>query len=338
MNKDENSYSLLVIEDNVGDFVILEDYFAEYLVNLQIEHVENFKDASEILSEKKKHFDLIFLDLSLPDKSGEDLVLEIVRMAADIPVVVLTGYSDIEFGSRSLGLGATDYLLKDELSPIVLYKSLLYNIQRTKFISELKESNIKYSELFQLNPSPILVYDQLTLQFIDVNLAALLKYGYDRDEFLRKSLKDIRPEVEQQKLDNAIKDFWANNNPNYQQTTKHVKNNGEVIDVEVKPAKIKINNRDAGMVLVNDITENLKHIRKIEEQNETLKQIAWIQSHVVRAPLARLMGLVSLLENTDESIGDESREILRYIKDSAGELDGVIREISKKSELISKKS
>lgn len=106
------------------------------------------------------------------------------------------------------------------------------------------------------------------------------------------------------------------------------------MDVERSPAKIKINNKDAGMVLINDITENLKYIHKIEEQNQTFKEIAWIQSHVVRAPLARLMGLVNLLEGSEDNLSEDNQKLVEYIKLSAEELDAIIRDISKKSEGI----
>jgi light-regulated signal transduction histidine kinase (bacteriophytochrome) len=114
-----------------------------------------------------------------------------------------------------------------------------------------------------------------------------------------------------------------------------LKKNGELIDVEISPAKVRITNRDAGLVLINDITENLKYIRTVEEQNETLKEITWIQSHVVRAPLARLMGLVNLLESEEDALTEELKELLGYIKISAEELDVVVRNISDKSERIS---
>lgn len=338
MKKDENPYHILVVEDNLGDYVLLEEYLSEYLLNLQITHAENYLDASKILADKDYVIDLMFLDLSLPDKSGEELVIDITKIASGIPIVVLTGFSDIEFGSRSLALGASDYLVKDDLSPAVLYKSLIYNIQRLNFISELKESKRKYSDLFQLNPSPIIVYDQQTLKIIDVNEAACKKYGYTREEFLAMGLIDIRPKSEEAVLFESVKDFWVNKSDQYERVTKHLTKNGEVLDVEISPAKVKINNRDAGLVLVNDITDKLKYVRRIEEQNETFKEIAWIQSHVVRAPLARLMGLVNLIESHENGMGEELKELVEYIKISAGELDGIIREISQKSEGISKNS
>lgn len=64
----------------------------------------------------------------------------------------------------------------------------------------------------------------------------------------------------------------------------------------------------------------------IEEQNEKLREIAWTQSHVVRAPLARLMGLVELLKN-HELEQHEIDNVISNLGTSAGELDAIISEM-----------
>ena len=131
------------------------------------------------------------------------------------------------------------------------------------------------------------------------------------------------------------KRFLEKQDSDFQRITRHIKKSGEIIEVEISPDKVKINNKDAGLILVNDITEKLKYLRKIEEQNEAFKEIAWIQSHVVRAPLARMLGLVNLLEISEGGGSEENNELLAYIKASALELDKIVRDINEKSEKIS---
>lgn len=77
----------------------------------------------------------------------------------------------------------------------------------------------------------------------------------------------------------------------------------------------------------HDVTERYEYIAAIEDQNKKLSDIAWMQSHVARAPLARLMGLIDLLRNFSNT-ENESRELLDRMLHSARELDGVIRNIS----------
>lgn len=82
---------------------------------------------------------------------------------------------------------------------------------------------------------------------------------------------------------------------------------------------------------MQDITDKTNYIKAIEDQNKRLREISWIQSHLVRAPLSRIMGLTSLLSTNDS---DEStmNELLPYLEGSAKELDDIIRDIIKKTE------
>ncbi|MDQ3049023.1 MAG: histidine kinase [Bacteroidota bacterium] len=148
MNKDKRKYNVLIIEDNFGDFSLVEDYLQEKLISPGIFHAKTFSEAKKIFGSEKIHFDSILLDLSLPDKNGEELINEIVKLADSTPVIVLTGYSDMSFGIRSLSLGVFDYLLKDELTPTSLYKSILYNIERKRSEQELVQKNQELSTLF----------------------------------------------------------------------------------------------------------------------------------------------------------------------------------------------
>jgi PAS domain S-box-containing protein len=77
-----------------------------------------------------------------------------------------------------------------------------------------------------------------------------------------------------------------------------------------------------------DISESMKYIQAIEEQNKKFKEIAWIQSHIVRAPLARVMGLVDLLKHQDP--GDETDVLIEHLTNSARDLDSIIIKIADK--------
>ena len=79
-----------------------------------------------------------------------------------------------------------------------------------------------------------------------------------------------------------------------------------------------------------DITERVNYIKAIEQQNKQLQQIAWMQSHVVRAPLARLMGVVDLIKNYPNT-ESEKNELLDHLLSSAHEFDEIIRDISDKT-------
>ncbi|MEO6905297.1 MAG: response regulator, partial [Ginsengibacter sp.] len=151
MIKYQNDLKILIVEDNPGDFVIIEDYLTEKIVTPQIKHVQNFSETAILLT-FNRDFDIILLDLTLPDKYGHDLITEILKISDDIPVIALTGFTDMEFSIQSISLGVSDYLFKNDLTATSLHKSIIYCLERKKRIHQLKESEKRYSELFRLNP------------------------------------------------------------------------------------------------------------------------------------------------------------------------------------------
>ncbi|MFA6083136.1 PAS domain-containing protein [Mucilaginibacter sp.] len=205
--------------------------------------------------------------------------------------------------------------------------------EREAHLQVLEESEKKYSNLFHLSPLPMWVYDVDSLEFLSVNNAAIKHYGYTEQEFLSMTIKDIRPEGESSKVDIAIELARKLKGFNNFGVFDHKKKNGQIIKVEVQSNYIHFNGRNTRLVLANDVTERQDHIDAIEKQNKCLQDIAWIQSHVVRAPLARIMGLIELFKHYKNADMDK-RNLLDNILISANELDGIVREISDKTEEI----
>ncbi|WP_373523380.1 PAS domain S-box protein [Aquiflexum sp.] len=333
MRKDIKEYKILIVEDNVGDFMLVEEYLDETILSPNIIRCENFKQAKEELLRDYKNLDVILLDLSLPDKSGETLINEVLEISGDLPIIVLTGFTDANFAVKSLSMGISDYLLKDDLSPTTLYKSIVYNIERNKNLVKLLESEQKYADLFHLSPQPMWVYDSETLKFLNVNQAAINHYGYSFDEFMEMTISEIRPNEDIPNMLETLEKIRTENIGIYRGFLNHKKRDGSIIRVEVISNPLSFEERNSWLVLANDITSKLKYLEAIETQNEKLRDIAWIQSHMVRAPLARLLGLVEILKNEKLS-SLELDDFLDHIKESAKELDNVVRDIVEKAQKI----
>jgi PAS domain S-box-containing protein len=320
---------ILIIDDNPGDLLLIEDYLAENLGMAIVSRALSFSSAEKML-QGRVAFDVILLDLSLPDKTGKELIEEIIRLAGNALVIVLTGYENIEFSILSLQLGVADYLIKDDINGSVLFKSIVYNFERRKTNRLLLESEKKYSDLFHLSPQPMWIYDLENLQFLDVNQQAIRHYGFSRDEFLSMTIREIRPPEDIPILEKAVNVVRSTGMAIQGTTFRHKKKNGNIIFVNLKSDQIIFNGRKAEIVVSNDITEINKYIKTIQHQNEKLREIAWTQSHVVRAPLARMMSLIELTKNpaTDYL---EKIEYLGLIMECSKDLDTVIRDISKKT-------
>nr|WP_294897637.1 PAS domain S-box protein [uncultured Pedobacter sp.] len=329
MPTDKKEYKILLIEDNPGDFTLVEELLLEQIETLDLTWVKNYKETKKIL-EQQHNFDVILLDLSLPDKTGLSLINGIVSLSLHIPIIVLTGYEDLNFGAKSLSLGISDYILKDDLTSLILYKSIIYSSERKRSVFEQEESEKRYSDLFHLSPQPMWVYTIDTLRFEDVNEAAIKNYGYTREEFMAMTIKDIRPSEDFQLIEDTITNVLHYEDYTLNHVHRHLKKNGEIIYAEVRGNTIDYKGNKAKIILANDVTERIHYIQAIERQNKKLKDIGWIHSHLLRAPLARIMGLIDLFKNSKNN-PEEYDQILEYVLISANELDEIIKDISCKT-------
>lgn len=331
MNKALVSYKVLVVEDNEGDLFLIQEYLREGLADPEIHIATSFKQAKDQLS-KNIGYDFVLLDLTLPDKYGKDLIQEVANLAKDICLIVLTGNNNEAFGIDSLAHGVSDYLIKDEITSSTLHKSIVYSLWRKQASDRLVDSEKRYKDLFHLSPIPMYLYSCGNYKFLDVNQAAINHYGYSREEFLLMRLPDIRPKEDYQSWEELIKKLEEGMPFPDSMIVRHVKKDGEIITVEIKGNSIDFMGKKAQVILAHDITDQVKYIETVEEQNTRLQEIAWMQSHIVRSPLSRLMGLVQSMETLEEDFGKE--KLNKMILDSACELDQIIHQIVKKAERI----
>jgi len=261
MTKDNSDYYILVIEDNPGDILLIREYLSEQIENPHITVVNNFSKVRNIL-ETNHQFDIILLDLSLPDKFGTELINEVLEMGKGIPVIILTDFPDMDFSIKSISYGVSDYLIKNDLNASSLYKSILYCLERKKRVHELWESEKRYSDLFRLNPQPIWIYEPDTLKIIQVNRAAVELYGYTMEEFRDLTLTDIKLEEDIPSLKRILKQNEGSKQT-FQKKTKHYTKCGEVLDVEVQATFIQINEKKYRIVIITDVTEKNRMEKEI---------------------------------------------------------------------------
>jgi len=133
-------------------------------------------------------------------------------------------------------------------------------------VTERRELESRYQQMFQQNPQAIYVYDQHTLQILDANNAALKQYGYTREEFLKLTIKDLRPPGEVPKLMQAIR--GEKPGLNHAGTWIHRKRNGELMDIEVSFIPIDYRGREARLALAYNVTQRVRAERALAASEE----------------------------------------------------------------------
>lgn len=126
----QRAVSLLLIEDDQGDAILVEELIDDAGADITVEWAASIAIAEEKLAVGRP--DCILLDLNLPDANGISAVDRVAKMDATLPIVVLTGLNDEHFGISAMASGAQDYLVKGHVEPETLHRSLLYAIERKR--------------------------------------------------------------------------------------------------------------------------------------------------------------------------------------------------------------
>jgi len=212
-----------------------------------------------------------------------------------------------------------------------LFDKLQKEMEQTARLNRhLQMSGEDYKTLFFQSPSPKLIFDIDTLKFLQVNVAATDVYGYSEQEFLAMTLRDIHT-VDSADIPNRITNNDATE-PLLPYITVHLGKDGKEIHTEVRRSNITYKGKRARMIITTDITQRLKFTENIQQQNNKLREIAYIQSHVIRLPLARIMSISELISLEYE--GHTDSDLLHYLNVSTAELDQVIHEVVSKSEKV----
>ena len=114
-------------------------------------HVQRLKEALEFLHDEA--YDVVLLDLGLPDSHGLDTLITTREQAPGIPIVILTGFEDEDNAIKAVQEGAQDYLIKGQVDGGVLKRSLRYAIERKRAEEAVREREMEAVELAHVQES-----------------------------------------------------------------------------------------------------------------------------------------------------------------------------------------
>ena len=174
----QQSIKVLLIEDNPGDARLLQELLKEVTsVQFYIEQADCLSQGLQSLIEQT--FDVILLDLSLPDSQDLETFVKLHRQAMAVPIVVVTGLDDETLAVRAVQMGAQDYLVKGKVSSDLLARSIRYAIERKRTEQQIREQ----AALLNIATDAILVRD-LQSKILFWNQGAERLYGWKAEEAL----------------------------------------------------------------------------------------------------------------------------------------------------------
>ncbi|MEP6670477.1 MAG: response regulator [Chthoniobacter sp.] len=264
---DAKIIQVLLVEDNPADALVVRDEL-EHAGGTQFA-VVHLKLLGEALARlKEQHFDVVLLDLSLPDGHGFETFERLHAAVSDIPIVVLSGRADENLAVKAVQAGAQDYLVKGRMAEDVLPRAIRYAIERERADRGLAESEERYRLLIERSPDAYFVLCEGEIVF--ANATSLKLFGADRlDQLLgRAMLEIISDECHDQILKRAQHAGGEGITPPMEILGKRL--DGTTIPVEGISNPFVYDGRPAVQVVLHDITERKRseaRFRRLVDSN-----------------------------------------------------------------------
>lgn len=215
----------------------------------------------------KGNYDLVLTDFNIFGLEGSQVFDAVRFVDPQTPVLIVTDAGSETMAAEAIERGATDYVIKTPQYLRYLPHAIRTAIEQQHLQAERKRAEEAVTEheasfrfLLAHHPQPVWIYDLETLAFLEVNDAAIARYGYARNEFLQMRITDIGlGEDGSKRLKHASK-----NQSGLQLSGqwRHRIKAGQTIDVEITSHVLKFAGRNAALVIVQDITER----KRLEER------------------------------------------------------------------------
>ncbi|MHC4535371.1 MAG: PAS domain-containing hybrid sensor histidine kinase/response regulator [Planctomycetota bacterium] len=347
--------NILMVDDDPGAYRLVKMILDESPkpVEFVVESAETLAEALDVLTGCS--FDLVMLDLGLPDSNGVETVEKVYQAYPHIPIVVLTGLADEEAGIQAIKKGASDYLVKGKFFRDMLVRTIRYSLERKEFEQLSRQSEERLKAIMDNIQTGIILVDAETHIIIDANPAAAEMIGTVKDKIVGSVCKDyICPNSNGQCPITDLKKDVDNDEHEL------VKADGVKVPILKTAVPVVLSDRKYLLESFVDITErkqaeenvtiakeqaedagtkleqvNLQLESSIEQAklmtkeavlaNQAKSQFLANMSHEIRTPMNGIMGMLELA--MDEPLDDKVEDYLQTAKLSADTLLAIIDDI-----------
>jgi PAS domain S-box-containing protein len=281
---ERNGFKVLLVEDNLAEAELIEELLLETNAarevsqRLSISCADRLSEAQQLLL--KEHFDVILLDLSLPDSQDLATIAKIQEYSVNTPIVVLTARNDEELAVQSIQAGAQDYLVKRKIDTELLIRSIRYAVERQHNQEALRKSEEKYRSVVEnslvgiaILAPPNLRSEPERFEFLEVNDALCDLLGYERAQLMQQDWNILTfPEDRQASLDRLNK-ILAGNSEGYVLDKRWCKKNGEIVYTRVSLRCIRRpdGSIDRMIKVVLDVSDRYRYELQLKTSEEFLK-------------------------------------------------------------------
>jgi PAS domain S-box-containing protein len=304
------SLNVLIVDDDQDDALLTQLYVEKGVKEtaLMIDNAPSFSEA--ISSLEKNSYGIVLIDFHLGESNGLELMQGIRKRNIMVPIIFLTGQGDEEIAVSSMKEGASDYILKRNLSPDLIGQSIHYALElhrtkegRKKVEEELRKSEHKYRAIINTTAEGFWLFDT-DLNTIDLNKSLANILGWSRKEILNKKVFEFIKEEYQAAFKKKIESIFTTENNKFEAV--FTSKDGQNVHAILNTTTFMGENKNSGKVsaFLSDISM-MKHTeRTLIKANDELKRLDQLKSeftftvsHELRTPLTSIKNAVDLLSS-----------------------------------------
>ncbi|MGE5605878.1 MAG: EAL domain-containing protein, partial [Bacteroidota bacterium] len=266
----EYKIKLLIIDDDEDDYFIIRDLLFDIKeVKYETSWASSYQLALQALEANK--FDACLLDYRLGEYTGLDLLQEIMARGFRIPTILLTGQGDHAIDIEAMNAGASDYLVKGEVGPVILERSIRYAIERKRMEDELfNEKERALVTLASIGDSVITTDNNFKIIYMNPEAETITAWkNYQAQGLPLLRILTIINEITRESLGNPVEEVLKKNKTvNFPSQALLI--NREGLEYAIEATASPIRNREEeiiGIVIVlRDVTQTRELTKKISYQ------------------------------------------------------------------------
>lgn len=317
--------NVLIIEDNAVDAVLIKKILRDKAGLFSVDSAACLSDGLKHMGEKR--FDVIILDLSLPDSTGIETFLKVQERMPQVPVIMLTGLDDEDTAMLALRKGAQDYLVKGTIGQHLLIRSLKYAIERKRIEEELRASEERIRAFSNALPDFAFVVDEEGC-FVEILSPDESYFHHDSRQLIGKYLNDVFPEKQAKAFWEIVRETIRSQKP--QKIEYELTSNEQKKWFEARTSLICNSLSEKQMIvwISRDISER-KQIEKERLYNKKLQgafEMAGAVCHELNQPLQFISGTIHLAL-MDLQKNDSNYKTLYDIKQQSDKMGAMTRKL-----------